>query len=278
MKSRQKPQAHFSGVRKKIAILTFFNESPYGGKDLAITATEELKKELGRTGEFIIDFSAKKMFNSSKEIYSGGGLKLVQMSRQAKMAGLNLVIFGRIIDARIRQKSDEIGFIRKIKYYAEGTIEIKVFDINESKEIFTDIIKSYVDDVRYQFFSKSRNDHLAYRRSLFRYTMKVAVKKVIRKILDVSAKLDWVGRVAKVIGDKVYINAGRDSGINIGDILKVVTEGQEIYDPETGALIGISKGYSKATIEVVDYFSNDGSLGVLHSGGRILEGDYVELY
>jgi hypothetical protein len=84
--------------------------------------------------------------------------------------------------------------------------------------------------------------------------------------------------VAKIIGNKIYLNAGRDSGINIGDILKIITEGQEIYDPETGALIGMSKGDMKGTIEVIDYFGQDGSIAILHSGGQVLEGDFVQLY
>ncbi len=84
--------------------------------------------------------------------------------------------------------------------------------------------------------------------------------------------------MAKIIGNKIYINAGRLSGINIGDILKIITEGQEIYDPETGALIGMSKGDMKGTIEIIDYFGDDGTIAILHSGGQVLEGDFVQLY
>lgn len=53
-------------------------------------------------------------------------------------------------------------------------------------------------------------------------------------MVKIGSKLDWLGRVAKIIGTRIYVNAGRTSGINLGDILKVVTEGQEIYDPESG--------------------------------------------
>ena len=62
------------------------------------------------------------LFGSSKEIYSGGGLKLAQLSRKAKLSGVNLVIFGRITHARVRQKADEIGFVRQTKSYAESGI------------------------------------------------------------------------------------------------------------------------------------------------------------
>ena len=100
----------------------------------------------------------------------------------------------------------------------------------------------------------------------------------IPRILGVSSKLDWVGRVAKIEGNKIYVNAGRSSGIQISDVLKVMTEGQEIFDPETGALIGLSKGEVKGTLEVIDYFGPDGSIAILHSGGAVIEGDYLTLY
>ena len=275
---RAEERKHFSGVKKKIALLPFFNESPFESEDLEVNATEELRMELSRSGEFIVDPSSAKLFGSSKEIYVGGGMKLVQMTRQAKIAGINFIVFGRVIDARVREKSDEIGIVRKTKSYTEAKVEIRVFDVNAGKEIYTETLNGYADDSTYRFFAADREDYLSYRRDLLRYAVRVSVRKSIPKIIELASKLDWVGRVAKIIGSKVYLNAGRESGINIGDILKIITEGTEIYDPETGALIGMSKGDMKGTIEVVDYFGTDGSIAILHSGGQVLEGDFVQLY
>lgn len=268
----------FSGVKKKIALLPFFNESPFESEDLEVNATEELRMELSRTGEFIVDPTATKLFGPSKEIYVGGGMKLVQLTRQAKIAGINFIIFGRVIDARVREKSDEIGIVRQTKSYTESKIEVRVFDVNAGKEIYTETLQGYADDSTYRFFASDREDYLSYRRDLLRYAVRVGARKSVPKIVELASKLDWVGRVAKIIGTKVYLNAGRESGINIGDILRIITEGTEIYDPETGALIGMSKGDMKGTIEVVDYFGTDGAIAILHSGGQVLEGDFVQLY
>jgi ACT domain-containing protein len=276
--TRLTPRQSFTGIKKKVALLPFFNESPYGGKDLAITATEELRKELNLTKQFIISPSSSKLFGSSKEVYSGGGVKLVQMSRKAKIEGVNFVIFGRVIEARIREKSDEIGIVRQTKAYTESKVEIRIFDVNSNKEIFTETLKGYADDSSFRFFAVDRESKLTYRRDLLRYVVKVAVRRAIPKMMALAQKLEWVGRVAKIIGTKIYINAGRGSGINIGDILKVITEGVEIFDPETGALIGVSKGDVKGTIEIIDYVGPDASIAILHSGGSVHEGDFVQLY
>lgn len=278
MRPRTEPRSYFDGVKKKVALLPLFNESPYGGRDLGIVATEELRRELTRTRQFIIEPMGSKLFGSSKEIYAGGGAKLVQMARKAKINGVNFVMFGRVIEARIREKSDEIGVVRQTKSYTESKVELRIFDVNSNKEIYTETIRGYADDSSFRFFATDRESKLQYRRDLLRYVVKVAIRKSIPKIMDLAQKLEWVGRVARIVGNKIYLNAGRNSGINIGDILKVITEGVEIFDPETGALIGVSKGEVKGTIEIIDYVGPDASIAILHSGGSVNEGDFVQLY
>lgn len=276
--SRINRVTEFSPIRKKVALLTFYNESPMGNEDLAITATEEFRREVTKTREFIVDPEAEAIFGNSKEIYAGGGIKLAQLARKAKMSGVNIVIFGRIKEARIRQKSDEVGFVRKVKSMAETYVEIKVYDVLANKELFSEVVDGNISDDNLRFYKSESEDNLSYRQELLRYSVKVAVRKFVPRVVKVGSKLDWVGRVAKIIGTRIYINAGRSSGINLGDILKVITEGQEIFDPESGAMIGMSQGEVKGTLEVVDYFEPNGAICILHSGGSVTEGDFVQLY
>ncbi len=269
---------HFDGMKKKLVLLTFFNESPHGRDDLGIVATEELRRELDGSGQFMVDSISEKIFGNSKRIYAAGGTHLSQLSRQAKAAGINFVVFGRILEARVREMTDEIGIVRKTKSYSESKVEIRIFDVNSNKEIFNQTTHGHANDSALRLFNQNRETRLTYRRELLRYTIRVTVRKSIPQILEIAGKHDWTGRIAKIIGQKIYINAGRASGLQISDILKVITEGQEIFDPETGAMIGMSKGEVKGTVEVIDYFGPDGAIAILHSGGSILEGDFVQLY
>lgn len=267
-----------SVVKKRVAILPFFNESPYGGEDLAFHSSEYFRSELHRVPDYVVDNSGNANFGTSKEIYAAGGSKLNQLVRSAKSHGVNLVIYGRITEARVRQRTDEIGFVRKTVSYAESNLEIRVFDVHSNKEIYVGKQNGNINDSSMKFFMSDREANLTYRQELLRYSLRVAIKRFIPNMINLGAKLDWTGRVARIVGNKIYINAGRQSGLQIGDILKVMTEAQDIYDPETGAFIGVSKGEIKATVEVVDYFGGDGAIGVLHSGGTVTEGDFVQLY
>ncbi len=91
-------------------------------------------------------------------------------------------------------------------------------------------------------------------------------------------KLSWEGRVAAVAGERIFVNAGRLSGLQVGDILKITDEGDDVYDPETGRFIGTAPGRLKGTVEVVSYFGKDGAIAVVHSGSGFQENDRVELY
>jgi hypothetical protein len=241
-------------------------------------ATEEFRKELAKTRDYLPDPKVEQLFGDSKDIFSSGGAQLVQLTKKAKSAGVNLVMYGRVVKARVRQQTDEIGVMRNQRSYAEAEVELRVFDVQSGKEVYSDIQQAFVDDKNFRFYLDEKGENQEYKISLMRFAAQVAIKKFMPKIVDLGQKLEWVGRVAKIIGSKIYVNAGRESGLQIGDILKVTTEGQEIFDPETGALIGNTTGDVKGTVEVIDYFGPDGTVCILHSGGSVTEGDFVELY
>ncbi|MBF0315947.1 MAG: hypothetical protein HQK50_12695 [Oligoflexia bacterium] len=272
------PMNDLPAMRKKLALLTFFNEGQYGGDDLGIIATEELRAELGRSQEFIVDTEDANVFGPSKEVYSGGGWKLTLLSKKARLSGINLVVFGRVVFARIREKMDEVGFVRETKSYAESKVEVKIFDVASNKEVYSEVLDGYANDTSYKFYLEKAEDKEEYKQELLRYVVKVAIRKSIPKVVEISSRMSWTGRVAKIIGSKIYVNAGRKSGLQIGDVLKVVTEGHEVFDPENGGIIGTTQGEVKGTLEIIDYFGPDGAVSLLHSGGAVSEGDFVQLY
>jgi len=101
---------------------------------------------------------------------------------------------------------------------------------------------------------------------------------LIPPIIGMVHKMNWRGKIAKVNGKTVYINAGRASGIIRGDILSVISEGEEVYDPESGAFLGKTKGQVKGTIEIKGHIGDDASTGDIHTGGQFKLGDEVRLY
>jgi hypothetical protein len=46
-----------------------------------------------------------------------------------------------------------------------------------------------------------------------------------QQIVATLDKLSWEGRIAMVNGDRIFLNVGRISGLQIGDVLRVSDEG-----------------------------------------------------
>jgi hypothetical protein len=265
-------------IKKKLVILPIHNESPFGGKDLEILATEEIRKYLMASGRYLIDLQNMESFPNSQAVFQGGGRNLNTLLNRAKGFGLNLIIYGRIVDSSIRQKEDDIGLIKEVFLFGSTTVEIRVLDVNTEQEVLVKKVDAFTEDKSYQIQHLTNENKFELRRDLLRQATKLAVAKLIQPIWEKTKKKEWFGRIAKIVGKKIYINAGLESGVKIGDIMKVLTPTQDVFDPLSGALIGKTKGEVKSTIEITDFFGNNGAVGILHSGGNVAPGDQVTLY
>jgi len=99
-----------------------------------------------------------------------------------------------------------------------------------------------------------------------------------RKISDdVIRGTEWSCRVVKVEDGKIYLNAGRLTGLQPGDRLKVNGRGRELVDPLTKRSLGFAPGGLKGEIVIEDLFGTDASVATSASGEVFDEGDVVSM-
>ncbi len=94
---------------------------------------------------------------------------------------------------------------------------------------------------------------------------------------DVIRGTAWSCRIVKVAADGIYLNAGRLTGLQPGDRLKVFGLGQEIIDPITGHSLGFAPGPFKGEIKIDSLFGTDASKAVIISGQGFKSGDIVKM-
>ena len=85
----------------------------------------------------------------------------------------------------------------------------------------------------------------------------LAIELIADDLVKSLLTLDWHARVASVETDKVYINAGRLSGLEKGDVLEVYSPGVQVIDKSTNLPLGRTKGSYKGDVEVVEVFGVD---------------------
>ena len=228
-------------------------------------------------GLIVYDVSQLKV-DPSKYVKSGQ-YDLQKITQDASKSGVSSLIEGQIIDVRLKNASEKIGLIRDMKVTYEVIVRMRVVNVRTEQELFNTVKTVTLEEKSPRIVERvSTDQYFARNPDLVKVLIKDAFLDFTPQIQEALGQVQWEGRIAALRDDKIYLNVGRISGVQIGDLLKVVEDGSEIYDPEIGYHIGKIRGRTKGTIEIVSYFGQDGAVAVMHSGAQFKEGDRVETY
>jgi hypothetical protein len=102
-----------------------------------------------------------------------------------------------------------------------------------------------------------------------------SIELIAADIIKNLLTIEWHARIASIENGKVYINAGRLSGIEDGAALEVYSPGVQVFDSKTKAPLGKMKGSYKGKLKVSDLFGVDASRAQTVSGGNFSVSDLV---
>jgi hypothetical protein len=103
-----------------------------------------------------------------------------------------------------------------------------------------------------------------------------SLDEILEGLLRQLDLLDWTTTIAKIEGDYLYINAGKLSGLRIGDALEIFEPGREIIHPITKFSLGWTTGQLKGTIKVTELFGVDAAIGKVVQGNGFSSNDVVK--
>ncbi|MCC7440804.1 MAG: hypothetical protein IT285_04175 [Bdellovibrionales bacterium] len=263
--------------KKKVVVFNFWNDTPVQAAEIGAFAADELRRGLFLTERVILPLDIKAQLET-EEFLQGDKVKVAQLVREGRRLGVSVVVIGRISKLVFRQRGDDVGILRQTQSLAAAEVEIKVFDVQAGREIMSLGRSGESSSNALVAFEKEHLQSPEYRAELSKLAVREAMGGAVNGVVKAVEKMSWQGRVARLAGKKVYVNAGRASGIVSGDILRVTTPGDDIYDPTSGAFLGTAPGQVKGTLEVIDFIGEDGAVANVHTGGNFQEGDTVRLY
>ncbi len=277
-------EAREDSPRKRIMVLPFIDvsgvRSASGGpnQQLALSARSALVSWLSNTERFVVinndDFP-----KDISQYLNNFQYDVESMAKIASGMGVAAIVETKILDINAKKIGNDIGVFRKVGANVNGRVQIRIISAKNGKELLSTVKEAQIQSTSTRIGDQApTNRDLLDDPKLVGDVVVKALKSTIRPMAQSIDKLSWEGRVALVKGDQYYINAGRLSGLQIGDILKVTEESEEVYDPDSGVFIGHVPGRMKGTVELVSYFGKDGAIAVLHSGAGISENDRIELY
>jgi hypothetical protein len=263
--------------KKSVVVLDFWNDTPVKNEELGGFVADELKRGLSLTQRVIFPMDVKTELGTT-DFIDGDRVKVAQLIREGRKLGISILVIGRIKKIVFRQKGDDVGLFRQKQSLVAVELETKVFDVQGGREIMAASKTGETSNNVLVAFEANEPSGANARAELTKAAIREAVAGFLPDILRSVEKMTWQGRIAKMAGPKIYVNAGRAAGLISGDILRVLTAGDDIYDPTSGAYLGRAQGQLKGTLEVVDFIGTDGALVQVHTGGNFREGDLVQLY
>jgi hypothetical protein len=263
-------------IKKRLGVLPFldFSTRPESLKSQSqIRFIEELNRE-GSVLAFLVNKTDLGSCPITNEEYD-----LKSCSRDSQKLGYQALVEGKIVDFKVKRTAENVGVVRKLQTTFEAVLKVRVFSVRSQKEIFNTVktVTYSLDDLRVAE-RVTADQFIENNPEIVEKVIVDGFLEFIPQITKPLGKMSWEGRVAAIQGDKIYLNVGNMSGIQIGDLLRVLEEGPDIYDPEMGTSIGKAPGKVKGTLEIVSFFGHDGSIAIVHSGGGFKENDRVELY
>lgn len=263
--------------KKRVMVFSFWNDTPVKTSSLGSFASDEMKRGLALSQRMSVPRDLQTML-STEDFVSGEKVKVAQLIREGRRLGVAVIVIGRITKVVFRQRGDEIGVFRQKQSLAAADIEVKVFDVAAGREVAAMGRSGETASTASVALEDENLESQSYRTELSKLAIRNAIAALVPDVLKTIEKMIWQGRVAKITGNKIFVNAGRSSGLVSGDILKVLTAGDDVYDPANGAYLGRAPGQLKGTLEVIDFIGTDGAVTETHTGGNFQEGDVVQLY
>jgi len=248
-------------------------------KEWSKKTESELLKQLNQAGTYVL-LDPKEVDLDTNELTDHGKWDWNKVFLQTKEKSVPLVMEWELMPIQIQQESDSVGVMRERQRKITVQVKVRLMETRKGKDLTNEVGQAQKEDKDVLWLSRGEKKITVkdYDNETLEALLKEAITSLIPNLVSQASKVTWSGRVAMIKGDRVYLNVGRQSGLQVGDILKVLDNGDEVFDPDTGESIGKVPGRMKGTLEVINYFGLDGSIAVVHSGAGFQENDSIELY
>jgi hypothetical protein len=264
------PSLPFSqmGFKRKVAILDFENNTTYKDEKIGEAVAKKLSDKLEATQRVV---TLDKIVVS--EMLKREGFKfesfsdLSVMKRAHQSLGIQAFTLGMVTDvSTLSSKTSETS--DEEVAFATAKIEIRLIDASTGNLLKTFIGRSPI------FGTKETGENS--RGKAVVKAIEFGLDDILEGFLRQLDLLDWTTTIAKVEGENLYLNAGKLSGIRIGDTLEVYEPGKEIFHPATNLSLGWTTGQLKGVIKITELFGVDAAIGKVAQGTGFSSKDVVK--
>jgi curli biogenesis system outer membrane secretion channel CsgG len=269
--------SEYKGPKLRVGVVNFQNKTPSRVIGVGEAAADILSTILQKTGRFIV--IPQQDMASILEQQRFGATGAVNPDTAAKMGqilGLNAILTGSITSYSETEEGYDYIVSKGKKQIARVGVDYRIVDTSTGVQLMADsgegVYEKKVGSVL------GMGTKAAYDTDLRDGALRDALTKAMVNMMKQLESQPWKGKIAKVSGNKVYINAGKKTGLKIGDRLDVYRVGEDIIDPDTHMKIGTTEDkVGQVLVQQNDIGDKaDMSVAVTASGMGFKQGDIVK--
>ena len=280
------PGALAQEKKPRVAVLPF--DSSHISTNNASLSTSVVngmfETELVKTGKFIV-IERKRISDVMHEQGLGltGAVDASTAAKIGKILGVELILTGDITDLGVKKSGGHTGFLGGAgfsKNTLEGGLDIRLISTTTTQIVFADTAKKTDSSGKISFRGTGGGTDLdeTAMNKVFRPCVEELCQKMASKVSEMVGEMrgggGLAGKIANVSGEKIYLNIGAGEGVKVGDAFDVFRQGEEIRDPDTGAVLDVeTKLIGKILVtEVKDKVS----IATSQSGSGFQKGDIIK--
>jgi hypothetical protein len=257
-----------TGFKKKVAILDFENNTTYKDEKIGEAVAKKLSDKLEATQRVVVLDKAVVSEMLNREGFKFENLSDPPVMKRAHQSlGIQAFVLGTVTDVSLLSSKASETSDEEVSF-ATTKVEIRLVDASTGNPLKTFIGRSPI------FGTKETGENSRGKAVL--KAIDFGLDDISEGFLRQLDLLDWATNIAKVDGEDIYLNAGKLSGVRIGDTLEVFEPGKEILHPNTNLSLGWTTGKLKGTVRVTDLFGVDAAVGKIVQGSGFSSNDVVK--
>jgi len=270
--------SQYKGPKLRVGVVNFQNRTPSRVLGLGESAAYLLGTILQKTGRFIvIPQQDIQSILSQQKMGATGAFNPETVAKVGQIMGLNAILTGAITAYSEAEEAAVFGIGKSKKQIARVTVDYRIVDTTTGVQLLADSGSGiYEKQVTTVLGIGSKG---TYDTDLRDGALRDALTKAMVNMMKQLGNRKWNGRIAKVSGNTLYINAGQKSGLNVGDKLDVYRVGEEIIDPDTKKKLGTTEDFIGGVVVIKNDLGDQMDLSVAQpaSGTGFRMGDIVKL-
>jgi curli biogenesis system outer membrane secretion channel CsgG len=254
-----------TGLKRKVAIARFSNETKHGNSFL-------LDSNNDRVGKQAMDILSSRLTSTGKfllfERADLGKIKAEQVisDLKSKIIGADYLIVGSVSEFG-RSTTSEVGvFSRNKKQRAFATVNIRLIDVKTGQVVFSQEGSGEALSEAGRIFGVG--DTAGYNSSLDDKALSAAISKMVSNIIENLLDKPWLAYIVDNTNGQIIVTGGKSQGVKIGAKFNVMQQGRKVKNRQTGMLIQLP-GTKVAELEVVGLAgegNDEVSINVISSG------------